>query len=706
MKKNDYLLIDCFRIIAAFLVIAIHTSPLLIFGDTADFIFTRIISRTAVPFFFMTSGFFLIDEYSDSQRLKNFIKRTAIVYFAAIAIYLPVNIYNGYFKKVDLLPNIIKDLIFEGTFYHLWYLAAAITGAFISWLMVNKLGFKTAFFACSALYAIGLFGDSYYGFLQNLPFLKNAYANMFQISEYTRNGVFFAPVFFVLGGIIKSKKINFSFKINLIGLGSSFFLMLYEGLLLHFNKMQRHDSMYIMLVPCMFFLFSCLTHFKGGRNTKLKSAALIIYIIHPLIIIFVRGFSKITRLQALLIDNSLIHYISVCIISSLVVFFIKLLLKHKKPKLFEPDSSTDRAWLNINLENLKHNAKVLQAAMPKKCKLMAVVKADGYGHGGAEISKFLNSTGVFSFAVATVDEGIKLRHAGVKGDILILGYTCPSRARQLLKYDLTQTLIDYEYTLVLNSQGINLKAHLKIDTGMHRLGFSPENYGKIKQVFSARHLKICGIYTHLGSSQSNKQTDIAFTFRQIALFNSLIDSLLSDNINLPAIHIQSSFGLLNYPQLNCDYARIGIALYGAVNCSKTKLHLDLMPVLSLQSKVVSIKKIQKGDSAGYDRKFTALDESLIAVLPVGYADGIPRCLSCGGGSVLIKGIRVPIIGQVCMDQLMVDVTHIPNIKTGDIATIIGRDGQDEITVIEIAENVDSIANELLSRMGTRLKLIF
>lgn len=707
-KKEVYTGIDYFRIIAAFLIVAIHTSPLTTYSDTADFILTRIIARAAVPFFFMTSGFFLISEYNcNYPKLKSFIKKTAMIYAVAIVIYVPVNIYTGYFTMENLLPNIIKDIVFDGTMYHLWYLPAAIIGAVIAWLLVNKLGLKRAFGLTILLYVIGIFGDSYYGFAEQIPFLKSLYKNLFEISDYTRNGVFLAPLFFVLGGMIANKKHRTTLQNNLVGLALTFSLMLGEGLFLHKLGVQRHDSMYIMLIPCMYFLFTTLTFWTGHRDTVLRTSALLIYIIHPMIIIVIHMITKIKGMQTLLTGNSLVYYLVVIVAS--VVFSILVMLgkKHIKIRPALPrKQEMDRSWIEINLNHLKHNAKILQNAMPAGCQLMAVVKAEGYGHGAVAVSKCLNHIGVKAFAVATIDEAIKLRKCDVQGKILIMGYTSPSRVKELHKYDLIQTLIDYNYAVLLNQQGCYIKAHIKIDTGMHRLGFSEHDAEKVAKVFKARYLHICGIYTHLCIAESFAAEDIAFTHTQVTGFYKLLDALLQKGLILPKTHMQSSYGLLNYPELTCDYARIGIALYGVLsaNGDKTKLQLDLRPVLSLKSKVVLIREVAQGESVGYDRLFIAERNSQIALLPIGYADGLPRNLSAGNGSVLIHGCRAPIIGRICMDQLMVDITDIPNVSIGDIATLIGKDGQDEICATEVAKSVGSITNELLSRMGERLYL--
>lgn len=364
----------------------------------------------------------------------------------------------------------------------------------------------------------------------------------------------------------------------------------------------------------------------------------------------------------------------------------------------------DRAWAEVDLDNLCSNALALQKTLPENCRIMAVVKANAYGHGDIEVSKALNRIGVKAFAAATIDEGIRLRTCGVQGEILVLGYTDPLRVPELSVYRLSQTIVDAQYASELNSQGKSIQAHIKVDTGMHRLGESYENVQKIEQIFQYRHLKINGIFTHLCVSDSIKKDDIDFTGIQIKKFFSLLEELRLRGIQIPKIHIQSSYGLLNYPEIHCDYVRVGLALYGAAE--KGKLNIDLNPVLSLKTKVILLRTISKGDSAGYGCGFTAERDTCAAILPIGYADGIPRNLGDKKGSVLLHGRRAPIIGRICMDQLMIDVTDIPNVKRGDTATLIGYDGMDEITVNEVASKAGTIPNELLSRLGERLKRVY
>ncbi len=706
-KSKSYTGIDAFRMIAALLIIAIHTSPLASFSETGDFILTRIIARTAVPFFFMTSGFFLISRYSrDTKRLKVFLEKTAVIYGAAVLFYLPVNLYNGYFQMEPLLPNIIRDLVFDGTLYHLWYLPASIMGAAIAWYLVKRQGWTGALITASLLYLAGLFGDSYYGITEKISGLKNLYELLFQIFDHTRNGIFFAPVFFVLGGFLAEGHAGISLRKSSFGLCVSLALMLGEGLILHHFRFQRHDSMYVFLPLCMYFLFSVILHLEGKRLVWARSVSLAVYIVHPMMIIVIRLAAKLFHLEYLLVENSIIHYLSVCL-TSLIFGAVWAELWKRRGGRRHRTTDTGRAYIQADLDSLEHNIKVLEHAMPPECRLMAVVKAEAYGHGMYEMAVHMNRSGVRAFAVATIDEGIMLRRYGISGEILILGYTDPERAKELCRYDLMQTLIDYEYALLLNRQRHRVKVHIKIDTGMHRLGFDRAEPEKIARVFSMRCLRVCGIYTHLCVADSLEEKDVSFTHMQIERFYTLLDTLKDRGITLPAVHIQSSYGLLNYPELKCDYVRAGIALYGVLSRSydQTKLQLDLRPVFSLRARVVLIRRIRKGESVGYGRAFTAARDSIIAILPVGYADGFPGSLSCGKSYVLIKGYKAPVAGRICMDQMAVDVTDIPGVRTGMTATLIGRDGEEEISAPEAAAGAESITNELLSRMGRRLKTV-
>ena len=724
-QTGGYPALDAFRLIAAILVIAIHTSPLSDISSTADFILTRIIARIAVPFFFMISGFFLFKDGTDKEMLKKFLKSTAVLYAVSIILYLPVNIYSGYFSTDMLLPNIIKDLVFDGTFYHLWYLPAALSGGFIAWLLIDKLGSKKAAVIALALYVIGLLGDSYYGLTAQVPALKCIYGHMFEIFDYTRNGLFFAPIFFVAGALAQNIRIS-RLKSALIACGA-FALMLFEGLLLHRAQYQRHDSMYIMLVPCVLFLFLLFMSVRGKRFKLLRDMSVYIYILHPMVIIALRGAAKLFNCQELLLSNSLIYFTAVAFVSAAAAYILAVIKRwytartkklpadqaaKSSPLIFygqtplANNSRTGRAWIEISLSRLKNNTQALLDALPPGCRLMAVVKADAYGLGACAIARFLNDLGIDSFAVSTLDEGISLRKKGITGEILILGYTDTARASELYRYNLTQTALDYQYALSLNNMGYKLKVHAAVDTGMKRLGIQPQDKEELLALFKLRNLTVTGIYSHLCVSFSNTEADREFTQLQINLFDEMLAYLQKSGINLPRTHLQSSYGFLNYPELNYSLVRSAALLFGLLDYPDTVLKLKLEPVISLKARVTLIKRIKAGESVGYGRDFIAQRDTVIAVIPAGYADGLPASLSCGAGQALIRGKRVSIAGRTCMDQLMLDVTDVPGICRGDIVTFIGQDGTEYISPSEMAKRAGISVNELASRLGSRLDRLY
>jgi len=336
---------------------------------------------------------------------------------------------------------------------------------------------------------------------------------------------------------------------------------------------------------------------------------------------------------------------------------------------------------------------------------MPAVKANAYGHGAVEVSRELNAWGIRSFCVASAREGIELRKHGIKGEILVLGYTHPEDFNMLNKYRLTQTVVDYNHALELNNYGKKIMVHVAIDTGMRRLGERSENLDKIASIFKCKNLIINGAYTHCSAMDSRKTTDIDFTITQVRKFYSVIDGLRSRGITPPKVHMQSSYGVFNYPNLSCDYARIGIALFGMLSTREDteSYNTGLKPVLSVKTRISTIKTVLSGEPVGYGLAFTAEHDMKIAVLAIGYADGVPRGLSYGKGYVLINGQKAPIVGRVCMDQMMVDITGNKRAKQGDTAVIIGESKGTIITACEVAEQVGTISNEILSRLGKRLE---
>lgn len=336
--------LDWFRLIAAFLVVANHTSPLLSFDGTADFVLTRVLARLAVPFFLMVSGYFVFSRYAGDERagpgpFLKFLRGTALLYGVAIVLYLPLTIYNGSLLEGNLAANIAKALFFNGTFYHLWYLPAALIGGLIVWLLLKAVKPPVALGIALALYVVGLLGDSYYGAAQAVPALNTAYDALFIVFDYTRNGFFLAPVFLVMGAMVgrrdRAQEASDGPGILTRGVALAGFLvtlgaMVAEGLLLDANEMQRHDSMYILLLPCLFFLFRFLLTFEGRVPALLRPMSMAIYIIHPMVIVLVRGGAKVTGTTGLFVENSLIHYIAVCAVSFGLAYLYALIARRWK----------------------------------------------------------------------------------------------------------------------------------------------------------------------------------------------------------------------------------------------------------------------------------------------------------------------------------------------------------------------------------------
>ncbi len=711
--------LDYFKVIAALLVVAIHTSPLSTVNGTIDFLFTGILARAAVPFFLMTTGYFLLPRYlfeksGDYRPFRRFIKKEVFLYGTAIVLYLPINIYAGQLQGIGF-TDFLRMLVFDGTFYHLWYLPASILGVLLLVFAGRKLSFDAVFATALIFYGFGLLGDSYYGFLSDGGVLDRIYQSMFQMFSYTRNGLFYAPVFLAMGaGIRKKYKLRHAADIA-CGFIISVSLMIFEGLTLNYLGVQRHNSMYIALLPVMFFLFQMILRIKRKPKKSLRTVSACIYIIHPLFIVLIRGAAKITHTEPLFIENSIVHYLAVCFLSVIfAVIMQKVVLNGKvfyaEVRPFGADKTAarkGRAWIEIDRNNLRKNVCALRSLLPPECELMPAVKANAYGHGAVLIAKELNRLGVGSFCAATVLEGVELRRGGVKGEILILGYTHPKQFPMLRKYRLTQSVIDFSYAQLLNSFGRKIKVHLKIDTGMHRLGERAERIEDIRKIFCFDNLMIEGVFTHLCADESKSGPDRDYTWKQIHAFFDVIADLEKSGCDCGKVHLLASYGLINYPIYAEDYVRVGIALYGVLSnrTDMEKCPVSLSPVFSVKARVAVVKDLYAGEAAGYGLQYVAESDRKIAVLSIGYADGIPRSLSCGNGRVLINGAAVPIVGRICMDQMMADITDIPDVKSGDVAVVIGKSGEKEIPVYDLAEESGTITNEVLSRLGSRLNRI-
>ena len=273
----------------------------------------------------------------------------------------------------------------------------------------------------------------------------------------------------------------------------------------------------------------------------------------------------------------------------------------------EEHAKQNRAWLEINLDNLEYNVNQIKSIIPDKCKVMAIVKANAYGHGMIEIAKKLNEIGIQNFAVATLSEGIDLRKNNIKGNILILGYTDLRDIQYIIKYDLIQTIVDYEYAKKIEQMKLEkrLKVHIKINTGMNRIGESYKNIDSLIKIYQMKNIEILGTYSHLCVADSLKSDDVEFTNMQISNFFKCIDKIRNLGYDTGKIHIQASYGILNYTELNCDFVRPGIIMYGIYNEDEPKTRLNLKPVLTLKARITSVKEIEKEESVSYGRTFVA-----------------------------------------------------------------------------------------------------
>ena len=325
-EKRIYPGVNCFKLAAALFVIMIHTSPLTSFSAEADFVLTRILARTAVPFFFMVTGFFVLPKaLGDTGRGLHYLRRIGLIYLASVLLYFPVKRYAGHFRGVGA-GGFLRMLMIDGTFYHLWYLPALLLGFALVWAGLKALPWKAVLGISVFLYLLGLPGDSYYGFLKDGSILRQLYDGFFHISSYTRNGLFYAPVFLALGyavsrqygdGTASGKAARrLPFSVILAALGICTALLLAEGITLKILEVQRHDSMYLALVPLMYFLFLSLLDARGPDPMKRlpKELPLLVYVLHPLFLILVRGFSGLTNLS-MLTENSLVHFLAVALSS-------------------------------------------------------------------------------------------------------------------------------------------------------------------------------------------------------------------------------------------------------------------------------------------------------------------------------------------------------------------------------------------------------
>ena len=373
-----------------------------------------------------------------------------------------------------------------------------------------------------------------------------------------------------------------------------------------------------------------------------------------------------------------------------------------------------RCWLEINLSYLKNNIESIKSIISDELDIIAVVKANGYGLGALNIAKYLSSIGIKYFAVATLEEALELRVRGnIKEDIIILSWTAPSEKETLIKYDLTQSLIDFEYAKKLNYLPGVVKCHIKIDTGMNRFGQTVNDIENIKEIYTYKNLKVLGIYSHLCRVREFGEEPDNYTKMQLENFNIIIEQLEKEGINVGLKHIMNSFGILRFNDKKYDLVRPGLLMYG-VSPDPNNQEIDKLlnennfkPVASLKCKVMTIKIIKKGEKVGYNSKFIAQEKTKIATISIGYADGLSFASSRNEFRVIIKGYLCPVIGNVCMDNTIIKIPFESDIQEGDIATLFGYvdDREEHLNHKEFLTKSGAPIGETFARLGQRITRI-
>jgi alanine racemase len=374
-----------------------------------------------------------------------------------------------------------------------------------------------------------------------------------------------------------------------------------------------------------------------------------------------------------------------------------------------------RTWAEVSLENIRHNYAAIRAAIPAGCKFLGVVKANAYGHGALEVSRTLAECGADYLAVSCLDEAMELRDGGVTLPILILGHTPCEYTRMLIENNITQTITclakAQEFSAEAQRLGKELLVHIALDTGMSRLGVlcRDERFdGGVENIIKACRMPGLipeGAFTHFAVSDEPGADNEAYTREQFRLFCEVLDEVeAKGGIKFRLRHCAYSGAVAKYPEMCLDMVRPGLLTYGVYPDDRTG-GIGLTPVMTLKSRVAALTRHKKGDTISYGRTWTAERDCTLAVLPIGYADGLHRCLS-GKLEVLLRGRRAPQVGRVCMDRCMVDVTDLPEVSVGDVAVVFGPGTEGEPTASELAEKAGTIPYELLCAVSPRVPRIY
>lgn len=367
-----------------------------------------------------------------------------------------------------------------------------------------------------------------------------------------------------------------------------------------------------------------------------------------------------------------------------------------------------RVHADINLDAIYENVLAAKKILKQGTKLMAVVKADGYGHGAVEVAKTIDGI-VDAYGVAILEEGIELRQAGFDKPILILGYTPKPLYKSMIEYNISTAVFRYDMAKDMSDVAVRLgkKAgvHIALDTGMSRIGFKPNNesFEAIKKIEELNGILIEGCFTHFATMDEVDKTRVNMQFER---YISFIKHIEEAGIKIPVKHVSNSAGIIEMQSVNLDMVRYGISLYGMYPSEEVnKNRIKLIPAMEIKAYISHIKMLDAGVQISYGGTYTTKGKTKVATIPVGYADGYPRALS-GKGFVLIHGKRVPILGRICMDQFMVDVTGIEDVMEGDMVTLVGHDGDEYISIEEVANMAYSFNYEFVCDVGKRIPRVY
>ncbi|MBE5945555.1 MAG: alanine racemase [Lachnospiraceae bacterium] len=371
------------------------------------------------------------------------------------------------------------------------------------------------------------------------------------------------------------------------------------------------------------------------------------------------------------------------------------------------DVGYNRIFARINMDNLRYNISLMKSLVKPDMKILVVIKADAYGHGSVEVAKRIDDLSDY-YGVATIDEAVELRNAGIKKPILIIGYTASYNFQKLVDYDIAQAVYDVDECQKLSdlavANGTKVKVHIKVDSGMSRIGFSvsEEGFSQAKKLKDMPGLDIEGIFTHYAKAD---EVDKRYAYGQKDKFLRFINEMEDSGMKFSIKHIDNSAGTMEMDDNDFDMVRVGIVTYGLYPSNEMDESVVIKPVMSLVAHVAHVKTLPAGVGVGYGWTYVTDKETKVATVTVGYADGYPRAQS-NIGRVIINGEYAPIIGRVCMDQIMVDVSHIPDVKLNDEVILIGGTDDKYISVEEVAEPAASFNYELICNIGRRVPRVY